>query len=66
MRAVGIVRKLNDNGRVVIPMELRKLYGIDGEDAAVELFANDEGIFIKKYEPACVFCGSDLEVEIIG
>ncbi len=57
MKARGIVRKLNDNGRVVIPMEWRRDYGIEDDDAQVELFAQEKGIFIRKYEPSCIFCG---------
>lgn len=41
MKAVGIVRKLNNNGRIVIPIELRRKYDIDADDAEVEVFTND-------------------------
>ena len=65
MKPVGIVRKLNDNGRVVIPMELRKKYGIDYEDAEVEIFADADGIHIRKYNPSCIICGSYEDIKII-
>ena len=65
MQPKGIVRKLNDNGRVTIPMEWRRDYGIEDDDASVELIASEKGIFVRKYEPACVFCGSMEQLEII-
>jgi transcriptional pleiotropic regulator of transition state genes len=58
MKATGIVRKFDDNGRIVIPAELRKLLGLDTRDDAVEIFMEDEKIILKKYMPSCVFCGS--------
>ena len=65
MKPVGIIRKLNDNGRIVIPMELRKQYDIEAEDSEVEIFADKEGIHIKKYENSCKLCRNAENVEII-
>ncbi len=57
MKATGIVRKVDELGRVVLPMELRKTFDIKIKDA-MEIYVDDEAIILKKYEPACIFCGS--------
>ena len=57
MKATGIVRKFDENGRFVIPMELRKLLGLETRDDALEVFVEDDKIILKKYEPSCIFCG---------
>ena len=56
MKSTGIVRKVDELGRVVIPIELRRTHNI-GEKDALEIFTEGETIILKKYEPACVFCG---------
>jgi transcriptional pleiotropic regulator of transition state genes len=61
MKAIGIVRKVDELGRIVIPMELRRTFGIEREDP-LEIFVDDDMIILKKYEPACIFCGSAEEV----
>ena len=58
MKATGIVRKFDENGRFVIPMEIRKQLGIENRDDALEVFMEDDRIILKKYEPSCVFCGT--------
>ena len=57
MKATGIVRKVDELGRVVLPMELRKTFDIKIKDA-MEIYVDDEAIILKKYEPACIFCGN--------
>ncbi|MDD2484289.1 MAG: AbrB/MazE/SpoVT family DNA-binding domain-containing protein [Eubacteriales bacterium] len=57
MKALGIVRKVDGLGRVVLPAELRNTMGIDLRDP-LELFVEDDFIILKKYQPQCVFCGS--------
>lgn len=57
MKSTGIVRKVDELGRVVIPIELRRTLGIDLKDA-LEIYVDEEKIILKKYEPACIFCGS--------
>ena len=56
MKATGIVRKVDELGRVVIPIELRRTLGIELRDP-LEIYVEGENIIFKKYEPACVFCG---------
>lgn len=63
MKATGIVRRIDELGRVVIPMELRKTLGI-GEKDALEIFTDEEKrIILRKYEPGCTFCG-DHEIKV--
>ncbi len=57
MKATGIVRKVDELGRMVIPIELRKTMNIDKNDP-VEIYVEGDSIIIKKYEPHCIFCGS--------
>ena len=64
MKATGIVRKVDELGRIVLPMELRRTLGIQKEDP-VEIFVDDNTIILRKYEPACIFCGSAVEVSNI-
>ena len=64
MKATGIVRKVDELGRIVLPKELRRTLGIQKEDP-VEIFVDENNIILRKYEPACIFCGSASEVSII-
>ncbi|MHB8122635.1 MAG: AbrB/MazE/SpoVT family DNA-binding domain-containing protein [Desulfuromonadaceae bacterium] len=62
MKATGIVRKVDELGRVVIPIELRRTMNIEEKDP-LEIYVDGESIILKKYEPACIFCGSAVEVK---
>lgn len=57
MKSTGIVRKVDELGRVVLPIELRRNLDINEKDA-LEIFVDDEKIILKKYEPADIFSGS--------
>lgn len=57
MKSTGIVRKVDELGRVVLPIELRRNLNINEKDA-LEIFVDDEKIILKKYEPADIFTGS--------
>lgn len=61
MKATGIVRKVDELGRVVLPVELRRTLDIEEKDA-LEIFVDEETIILKKYEPACIFCGNAKEI----
>lgn len=63
IKSTGIVRKVDELGRVVIPIELRRTLGIDEKDA-LEIYVDHEKIILKKYEPACVFCGNAEDVHV--
>lgn len=62
MKSTGVVRKVDELGRVVIPIELRRTLGIAEKDA-LEIYVDREKIILKKYEPACIFCGNAENVE---
>lgn len=57
MKATGIVRKVDELGRVVLPIELRNKFNISVKDP-MEIFVDGSSIILKKYEPNCVFCGN--------
>ena len=61
MKATGIVRPVDALGRVVIPIELRRTLGIKTDDS-LEIFVDDQYIMLKKYAPACIFCGSNDDI----
>ncbi len=65
MKSTGIVRKVDELGRVVIPIELRRTLGIEVKDA-LEIYVDGEKIILKKYEPACIFCGNADHVKHFG
>ncbi len=50
MKATGIIRRLDELGRVVIPKELRRRYGW-AEGTPVEIYTTDDGIMLQKYDP---------------
>lgn len=56
MKAVGIVRRLDDLGRYVLPIEMRRTLNINIGDP-LEIFVDGDSIILKKYEPSCIFCG---------
>lgn len=62
MRSTGIVRKVDELGRIVIPIELRRTLDIEIKDA-LEIYVNSEEIILKKYQPSCIFCGEVRDVE---
>jgi transcriptional pleiotropic regulator of transition state genes len=62
MKSTGIVRKVDELGRVVLPIELRRTLGIDEKDA-MEIYVDEEKIILKKYAPACIFCGDADRVQ---
>lgn len=57
MKNTGIVRRLDELGRITIPIELRRSLGIKDRDA-LEIFTEDNCIMLEKYEPADIFTGS--------
>lgn len=62
MKSTGIVRKVDELGRVVIPIELRRTLDIAEKDS-LEIYVDGENIILRKYEPACIFCGDATDVE---
>ncbi|MCE5220977.1 MAG: AbrB/MazE/SpoVT family DNA-binding domain-containing protein [Clostridium sp.] len=61
MKSTGVVRRVDELGRIVIPIELRRTLDIAEKDA-LEIYVDGEQIILKKYEPACIFCGDARDV----
>ena len=55
MKSTGIVRKVDELGRIVLPKEIRKTMDIKEKDA-IEIFTDSDQIILQKYQPACIFC----------
>lgn len=56
MKSLGIVRKIDELGRLVLPIETRRALGLASGEG-VEIFVDGDRVILKKYEPACIFCG---------
>lgn len=57
MKSTGIIRKVDELGRVVVPIELRNKLNINVKDE-VEIYVDGSSIILKKFEPNCIFCGN--------
>lgn len=63
MKSTGIVRKVDELGRIVLPIELRRTLDISERDA-LEIYVDGPSIVLKKYQPACVFCDDTRDITI--
>ena len=61
MKSLGIVRKVDELGRIVLPIETRKRLDLGPKDP-VEIFVEKDRVVLKKYEPCCIFCGDSKDV----
>ncbi len=61
MKSTGVVRKVDELGRIVLPIELRKMMSINEKDA-VEIFTDGDSIVLRKYQPSCIFCNDAADV----
>ena len=61
MKSTGILRKIDELGRFVIPMEIRNKLEISTNDS-LEIYVEGTSIVLKKHQPDCVFCGSSKNV----
>lgn len=57
MKSTGIIRRMDELGRVVIPIEIRNQFNIAEKDP-IEIYVDGSSIVLKKFEPNCVFCGN--------
>ena len=57
MKSTGIIRRLDELGRVVIPIEIRNQFNIIEKDP-IEIYVEGGTIVLKKFEPNCIFCGN--------
>ena len=61
MKSTGIVRRVDELGRIVIPIELRNKLKIEEKDP-IEIYVDGSSIILKKYQENCVFCGRKKKV----
>ncbi len=61
MKSTGIVRRVDELGRIVLPIELRRTLGITERDS-LEIYVDGPSIILKKYQPACIFCNDAADV----
>lgn len=63
MKSVGVVRKIDELGRIVLPKELRISLGISEGDQ-MEIYVEGDSVLLRKYEPTCIFCGDTRNVKV--
>ena len=63
MKSTGIVRNLDELGRIVIPKELRKKRGLEQKDS-LEIFIDGNSIMLRKYEKGCIFCNNSKDLQV--
>ena len=61
MKSTGIVRKVDELGRIVLPIELRRTLDIAEKDS-LEIYVDGASIVLKKYQPACIFCDNAKDI----
>ena len=61
MKSTGVVRKVDELGRIVLPKELRTILGINVKDS-IEIFTDGDKIVLQKYQPCCTFCNNANDV----
>ncbi|MFL0164538.1 AbrB/MazE/SpoVT family DNA-binding domain-containing protein [Candidatus Clostridium helianthi] len=61
MKSTGVVRRVDELGRIVIPIELRRTLDIAEKDS-LEIYVDGGQVILKKYEPACIFCGEGRDI----
>ena len=61
MQSTGIVRKVDALGRIVLPIETRRMLNIEISDP-LEIFTTNDMIILRKYQPGCIFCGNAEDI----
>mgnify|MGYP004570796307 FL=1 len=61
MKSTGIVRKLDELGRVVIPKEIRNKLDIEEKDP-IEIYLDGSSIILRKFETGCIFCNNSKDL----
>ena len=64
MKSTGIVRKVDELGRIVLPIEMRRTLDI-GEKDALEIYVEGSSVILKKYKPSCVFCDATKDITVL-
>ena len=57
MKSTGIIRRVDELGRVVLPIEIRRILDIEERDP-LEIFLDEDRIVLRKLQPTCIFCGA--------
>lgn len=57
MKSTGMVRKIDELGRLVMPAEIRQTLGLQVRDA-MEIFVDGDRVILQKYQPSCIFCAN--------
>lgn len=65
MKSTGIVRRVDELGRIVLPIELRRTLNIAEKDS-LEIYVDGASIMLKKYQPACIFCDNAKDIHVFG
>ena len=63
VKSTGIVRKVDELGRIVLPIEMRRTLDIAERDA-LEIYVEGSSVILKKYKPSCIFCDSSKDVAV--
>lgn len=63
MKTIGVVRRVDELGRIVLPAELRRSLDISDRDE-LEIYVERDRIVLQKFEPSCVFCGSSRDLVV--
>lgn len=63
MKSTGIVRRVDELGRIVLPIELRRTLDIREKDT-LEIFVEGSHVVLKKYRPTCIFCDSARDISV--
>lgn len=61
MKSTGIVRKVDELGRIVLPIEMRRTLEIAEKDP-VEIYVEGDSVILRKYQATCVFCGGTKDL----
>ena len=57
MKSLGMVRKIDELGRIVLPISIRQIMDINEKDS-LEIFTDENKIILQKYQPSCIFCNN--------
>jgi transcriptional pleiotropic regulator of transition state genes len=57
MKSTGVVRKVDELGRIVLPISIRQIMDINEKDS-LEIFTDENRIILQKYQPSCIFCNN--------
>ena len=63
MKSTGIVRRVDELGRIVLPIELRRTLDIAERDS-LEIYVEEENIVLRKHQPSCIFCDSVKDIHV--